>query len=53
VTTNDLAINRDLWNTVNADFTDRRASEAWAAPEITWGLFEADHAHEEPARPAH
>jgi SAM-dependent methyltransferase len=40
VTTSDLAINRALWNTVNADFTDRRASEAWAKSEITWGLFE-------------
>jgi SAM-dependent methyltransferase len=40
MTTSDLAINRALWDTVNADFTDRRASEAWAKSEITWGLFE-------------
>jgi SAM-dependent methyltransferase len=25
---------------VNADFTDARAASAWAAAEITWGLFE-------------
>jgi SAM-dependent methyltransferase len=39
VTTDDLAINRAVWNTVNADFTDRSAAGTWAAPEITWGLF--------------
>jgi SAM-dependent methyltransferase len=28
-----------LWTFVNAEFTDERAISAWAAPEITWGLF--------------
>jgi SAM-dependent methyltransferase len=36
----DLAVNRALWTFVNAAFTDGRAARAWAAPEITWGLFE-------------
>jgi len=36
---NDVAINRALWNVVNADFTDGNAESAWAEPEITWGLF--------------
>ena len=29
-----------LWTLVNAEFTDARATSAWAAAEITWGLFE-------------
>ena len=36
----DLAVNRALWTTVNAEFTDARAQEAWSARDITWGLFE-------------
>jgi len=36
----DLAHNRALWTLVNAEFTDERATRAWAASEITWGLFE-------------
>jgi len=35
----DVAINRALWTVVNADFTDARAHDAWAAPEFVWGLF--------------
>jgi SAM-dependent methyltransferase len=35
----DLARNRALWTVVNAEFTDEHASRAWAAEEITWGLF--------------
>jgi SAM-dependent methyltransferase len=34
-----LARNRALWTIVNAEFTDEHASRAWAAEEITWGLF--------------
>jgi SAM-dependent methyltransferase len=37
----DREVNRALWTVVNADFTDARAASAWAATEITWGLFEA------------
>ena len=36
----DVAANRALWTFVNAEFTDERALRAWAAEEITWGLFE-------------
>src|SRR5580765_4075016 len=36
----DLGVNRALWTLVNAEFTDARATSAWAAAEITWGLFE-------------
>jgi SAM-dependent methyltransferase len=32
-------INRALWTAVNAEFTDADARRAWAADEITWGLF--------------
>ena len=36
----DLEVNRALWTLVNAEHTDARAEVVWAAPEITWGLFE-------------
>jgi SAM-dependent methyltransferase len=35
----DVAVNRALWTLVNAEFTDERAYGAWAAAELTWGLF--------------
>jgi SAM-dependent methyltransferase len=35
----DLARNRALWASVNAQFTDEDAARAWAAEELTWGLF--------------
>jgi SAM-dependent methyltransferase len=35
----DVARNRALWTTVNAQFTDQDAHRAWAAAELTWGLF--------------
>jgi SAM-dependent methyltransferase len=35
----DLATNRRLWTTVNLAFTDADSRRAWAATEITWGLF--------------
>ena len=28
-----------MWTTVNAAFTDEDAARAWAAEELTWGLF--------------
>ena len=31
--------NREVWTKANAEYTDRRAAEAWAAEEITWGMF--------------
>jgi SAM-dependent methyltransferase len=36
----DLARNRALWTMVNAQFTDEDADRAWAAEEISWGLFQ-------------
>jgi 2-polyprenyl-3-methyl-5-hydroxy-6-metoxy-1,4-benzoquinol methylase len=35
----ELAVNRALWTVVNAQFTDARAREAWAAEDFSWGLF--------------
>ena len=34
-----LERNRAGWTKANAEYTDARASEAWAAEEITWGMF--------------
>ena len=34
-----MARNRALWTVVNAEFTDEDADRAWAAEEVTWGLF--------------
>jgi SAM-dependent methyltransferase len=36
----DLARNRAVWTIVNSEFTDEHADRAWAAEEITWGLFQ-------------
>lgn len=36
----DVSVNRALWTLVNAEFTDARAEEAWAAEDFTWGLFD-------------
>jgi ubiquinone/menaquinone biosynthesis C-methylase UbiE len=35
----DAKRNRASWTKINAEFTDRQASAAWAADEITWGVF--------------
>ncbi|HET6815146.1 MAG TPA: methyltransferase domain-containing protein [Actinomycetota bacterium] len=35
----DVARNRALWTMVNEQFTDEDAQRAWAAAELTWGLF--------------
>lgn len=34
-------INRDTWTRHNAEYTDRNAREAWAQPQITWGVWSA------------
>ena len=31
--------NREAWTKSNAEYTDQRAAEAWAAEDITWGMF--------------
>ena len=33
--------NRAVWTKSNAEYTDRRARDAWAEPEITWGMCRA------------
>jgi SAM-dependent methyltransferase len=35
----DGAATRELWTQVNAEYGDDHALRAWAAPEITWGVF--------------
>jgi SAM-dependent methyltransferase len=35
----ELGVNREVWTTVNAAFTDPDAQARWSAAEITWGLF--------------
>jgi len=35
----DAAANRAAWTRTNAEYTDEHATRAWAADEITWGLF--------------
>jgi len=35
----DAKRNREDWTKANAEYTDARASAAWAEEEITWGVF--------------
>ena len=35
----DAAANRELWTRVNAEYADEHAFGAWAAENITWGVF--------------
>ena len=35
-----LNINREVWTKANARYTDGRAEEAWAQPEIAWGVWQ-------------
>jgi ubiquinone/menaquinone biosynthesis C-methylase UbiE len=32
-------LNRDMWSKVNAEYAQAHAALAWAAEEITWGVF--------------
>jgi SAM-dependent methyltransferase len=34
-----VAVNREGWTRANAEYTDRRAHEAWAQKEVTWGQW--------------
>jgi SAM-dependent methyltransferase len=36
----DIALNRDLWTLVNAQFTDEVAQRAWTHETVSWGLFD-------------
>jgi SAM-dependent methyltransferase len=35
----DAGANRELWTRVNAEYADDYAFQAWAAEDITWGIF--------------
>ncbi len=35
----DARRNRESWTNANAEYTDAKASSAWASEEITWGVF--------------
>lgn len=35
----DIAANQELWTRANAEYTTGHAFRAWAAGEITWGVF--------------
>jgi SAM-dependent methyltransferase len=40
----DEAANRELWTRVNAEYGEDHAIRAWAAAEITWGVFNVPEA---------
>ena len=40
----DARRNRELWTRSNAEFTDGQARSAWAAEEITWGIWSVPEA---------
>jgi SAM-dependent methyltransferase len=40
----DAARNRDLWTKNNAAYTGEQAARAWAADEITWGMWHVPEA---------
>jgi SAM-dependent methyltransferase len=35
----EAAANRELWTRANSEYADEHAYRAWAADEITWGIF--------------
>ena len=35
----DTLRNREVWTRANAEYTDRKARDAWAKEEIDWGMF--------------
>jgi 2-polyprenyl-3-methyl-5-hydroxy-6-metoxy-1,4-benzoquinol methylase len=34
-----VAANRELWTQANSEYADEHAYRAWAAEDITWGIF--------------
>jgi len=36
----EAGLNRDMWTRANAEYTQAHAARAWAAKEITWGVFD-------------
>jgi SAM-dependent methyltransferase len=39
-----VGINKELWTRSNAQYTDAKASAAWAQPEIAWGVWQVPEA---------
>jgi ubiquinone/menaquinone biosynthesis C-methylase UbiE len=39
-----LRINREAWTKANAEYTDSRARQSWAKPEIDWGIWSTPEA---------
>ena len=35
----EVAANQELWTQANSEYTDEHAYRAWAAEDITWGIF--------------
>lgn len=35
----DVAANRELWTRANSEYAGEHAVRAWAAADITWGIF--------------
>lgn len=35
----EAGLNRDMWTQANTEYTQAHAARAWAAEEITWGIF--------------
>jgi SAM-dependent methyltransferase len=35
----DALRNREVWTKANAQYTDRKARDAWASEEVSWGMF--------------
>jgi SAM-dependent methyltransferase len=40
----DAAVNREAWSAVNAAYASEHAIRAWAAEDITWGIFDIPEA---------
>ena len=35
----EVAANRELWTRANSEYADEHAVRAWAAEDLTWGIF--------------
>jgi hypothetical protein len=38
------AANKDLWTSINVEYTDEQALRSWAAEDISWGVFDVPEA---------
>jgi hypothetical protein len=41
----EVAANRELWTQANSEYADEHAVRAWAAEDITWGIFNVPERH--------